>query len=358
MKPVDVKEVKARAAGRWPGIVRALAPSLCEAVDRIGKHVKCPIHQGQTSTNFRLYPDFAETGGGYCNTCGGFADGFALLMWVTGNTFKEVLDAVAAQVGGAAGPSSLGMAAPVVKSHTPPPKDNEAIRKRLRWVYQTSFPLTAPEAEPARRYLRSRGLKLLPAMLRMHPGLHWRPKEGKLQGPFPVLIACIVNKAEHGVTIHRTYLTPEGRKAPVEEAKKVMALPSDRSLHGSAIRLFPWSPVLGVSEGIETAIAVTQATGIPCWPLVSAQFMPSFEPPDGTKRVIVFADKNIASRQHPSGHGQEAGQALVARLLGTGIQAELALPPSPIPDGAKDVDWHDEFCRSGGAAFRSVLAAA
>ena len=59
-----------------------LAPPLKAALDRKGKHVPCPVHGGRDG--FRIFPDVAETGGGICNTCGSFANGFALLMWING----------------------------------------------------------------------------------------------------------------------------------------------------------------------------------------------------------------------------------------------------------------------------------
>jgi hypothetical protein len=43
---------------------------------------------------FGFFPTSSETGGGVCNTCGYFADGLSLLMWINdwdfGQTIREV----------------------------------------------------------------------------------------------------------------------------------------------------------------------------------------------------------------------------------------------------------------------------
>ena len=43
---------------------------------------------------FRLFPDFKETGSGICNSCGPRSDGFAMLQWVNGWNFPEVVKQV------------------------------------------------------------------------------------------------------------------------------------------------------------------------------------------------------------------------------------------------------------------------
>src|SRR5471032_2509610 len=54
-----------------------------------GMHVACPVHGGRDG--FRLYNDYHDTGGGVCNTCGGFRDGFKLLAWIRNYTRKDAV---------------------------------------------------------------------------------------------------------------------------------------------------------------------------------------------------------------------------------------------------------------------------
>ena len=89
---INAKAVKEQARGRWLEILPLLDARLADAVARAGKHVPCPVHGGKDG--FRLYAD-DQNGGGACNTCGTFADGFAVLQWLRGCSFYESLQLVA-----------------------------------------------------------------------------------------------------------------------------------------------------------------------------------------------------------------------------------------------------------------------
>lgn len=353
---IDVKEIKARAEGRWESLLSTIAPNLSEALDKPGRHVKCPVHGGTDGNGFRVFKDVNTTGGGCCNTCGTFPDGFSLLTWATSASFKEVLADVSNLLGNSAAPvSSKPRAAPATTKA--PTQEDPGIRLRLRSVYKSSRPIGADDAAPGRLYLANRGLSLVPPMLRVHPALWWLDDDGQRHGPFPTLLSLVVDSEERGVTLHRIYLTEDGRKAPVSAPKKLMSHPSDVNLHGAAIRLFPPGKVLGVAEGVETAIAVTEATGIPCWATISTTFLKTFVPPRGVQRVVVFADKDRPTAQFPEGAGFEAGRSLVQSLWSKGFKASMQLPPSEIPDDAKGIDWLDEFVNNGKKPFARVLAA-
>jgi len=58
----------------------------------IPNHVSCPVHGGEDG--FRFFHDAPVTGGGVCNTCGAFKDGFRLLCWVNGWSFLQALFAI------------------------------------------------------------------------------------------------------------------------------------------------------------------------------------------------------------------------------------------------------------------------
>jgi hypothetical protein len=92
---------------------------------------------------------------------------------------------------------------------------------------------------------------------------------------------------------------------------------------------------MGITEGIETALAVRQRTGMPVWAAVSAALLACWEPPAGVRLVVIWADLDR------SGTGQAAAKVLRDRLLAGGLQVALHLPPGPIPNGAKGIDWAD-----------------
>ena len=116
----DVNDVRCLAFGNWGVIIPDLCPPLIPAFEKIGKHVPCSVHGGKDG--FRVPKEFLEVGGGICNTCGPFHDGFALLMWANGWTFLEALKSVGDYL--QCGASSVE---PVRR--TPPPKKKEELNK-------------------------------------------------------------------------------------------------------------------------------------------------------------------------------------------------------------------------------------
>jgi putative DNA primase/helicase len=186
------------------------------------------------------------------------------------------------------------------------------VIEALNRVWQQSLDPADRRAAPLRAYLSRRGLsdaEVDSRVVRFHPALGYRKQndrnEIELAGRYPAMVALVTDGDRAPVTVHRTYLAPDGRKAPVPAPKKLMGYPGHR-LVGGAIRLFAPGPVLGVSEGIETALAVHRRTGMPVWSAVSAN--------------------------------------LLERLLRSGIPVAVHLPPGTIPAGAKGVDWADVWC--------------
>lgn len=344
---MKAEETKAMARGQWGGILATLAPQLQPALERKGRHVPCPVHGGRDG--FRVFKDVDETGGAVCNTCGVFADGFATLMWANGWDFSTALKAVAECLDGRA--QRVPPRPSVVQR---PESDDERLRQALNRVWNESVPLSEHRAEPARLYLARRGISVPPPeVLRFHPSLAYHDGD-KVVGTFPAIIAMVSGAQGNPVTIHRTYLTTDGKKAPVESPKKLMSYPKNRKLVGGAIRLVDPGPVLAVAEGLETALAVMEGTGLPVWCAVNAYLLEHFEAPPEVRRVIVFADKDRPTAQHPGGHGQEAARRLVQRLWANGIKASAIVPAGEIPSGQKSLDWLDILNRDGAQAFPSL----
>ncbi len=331
----ETQRVKDGARGRWANILQDLAPSLEDAVNRRGKHVPCPVHGGRDG--FRLFPDVDQTGGGVCNTCGYFTDGFALLMWINGWDFSRAIREVAGISGNQSVMDRRAANAPVSSGFS----DDAVRRDHLNITWRESLSLKDPKAESARLYLARRGLSVaFPDTLRFHPELGYYA-DNRLVARYPAIIGQVTGQGGDAVTLHRTYLTMDGHKAPVDAPKKLMRHPSGRTLTGGAIRLVEPGERLAVTEGIETALAVIEATGLPAWATGNAHLLESFVPPSGVSQVLVFADKDRPSRQHPAGHGQEAARRLVTRLWAMGVRAGAVAPLIDIPDGRKSVDWLD-----------------
>ncbi len=158
-----------------------------------------------------------------------------------------------------------------------PKKDTGAYARKL---WQESRPA---RGSPVDLYLRKRSIELdpLPIVLRFHPAM--KHPEGR---NFPAMVACIHNSKNEITGIHRTFLTPQGDKAPVTKAKLALG-----SFSGCAIRLYPAGPVLGIAEGIETALSVRQHNpDLPIWAAISLINMKAIILPETVREVIYLAD--------------------------------------------------------------------
>lgn len=180
-------------------------------------------------------------------------------------------------------------------------------------------------------------MKEYPKTVRFHPGLKSYDEDGKFEGTFPAMVALVVDKNGDPITVHRTFITATGNKAPVQSAKKLMAYPSDRELSGGAIHLSGTGRVLNVAEGIETAFAVQQMVGGSIWATVNASMMRNLEVGEPVEALWVWSDLDR------SGDGQSAASELVSRVREEGKRAVRELPPVPIPAGMKSVDWLDIY---------------
>ncbi|EES7561506.1 DNA primase, partial [Escherichia coli] len=212
-----------------------------------------------------------------------------------------------------------------------------------------TVPLTDPSAEPARLYLRSRGILAwdrpeLSRYVRFHPELTYKDKAGK-RSKHPGIVCTLIDPEGQAVTINRHYLTMKGEKADLAEPKKMFPIPSNRKLPGCAVPTSHPGEVLDVCEGLETALSVETAMGIPVWPLVNSYLLESFVPPACTKAVRIWADKDRKEG------GQKAALTLKKRLWEMGIKAQIMLPDMPIPDGSKGVDWNDVLRERGSLGF-------
>ncbi len=330
---IEAAVVRQHARSQWLGIVGRLAPSLEQALARPGRHVPCPVHGGRDG--FRVFKDANESGGGICNTCGAFHDGFALLMWANNWAFRDALEAVARDLRLDAGNRWIAPRAQLRPSTAPVQcQDHAAAEAALRRVWSESLDPQDSKARPLQRYLLHRGIdaKPDPRVVRFHPGLGYYQDRRRI-GTYPAIVARVSDAQGQPVSLHRLYLTPDGRKAPVESPKKMM-VPLGPVV-GGAIRLYPAGPTLGITEGIETALVIRQRTGMPVWAGVSATLMERFEPPTEVTLVVVWADLDV------SGTGERAAEVLLNRLVAKGVRVAVHVPKGPIPKGMKGLDWAD-----------------
>lgn len=354
-KFIDSKTVEQKAAGGWRGIVSHLAGGFFEVPLALRDGVKTTCPGCGKKEGFRFFKDFSDTGGGVCDRCGFFKNGLSLLIWATEKPFFEVLSDVATVLGGGEfSESPQQRAAKQLASQKRAETEDKVAIGRLRAAYATSIRASAKGSLLVQHYMASRGLDpsllaLAGKHIRFHPEMSYLHADETREN-LPAMLAMVTAPDDSAVTIHRTFLDPiTGRKASVPDPKRLMSHTSVTTLKGAAIRLAPVDgDTMGVTEGIETAWAAMQGTSLPVWATISAIFMEHFVPPEGVKKVIVFADKDRSQT------GQNSAVKLVERLWALGIQAHIELPPCEIPDGTKGVDWLDVLNLHGVAAFPKV----
>ena len=61
---------------------------------------------------------------------------------------------------------------------------------------------------------------------------------------------------------------------------------------GGAVRLSPPEPVMGIAEGIETALAAEVMFNIPVWSATNAGALVKWQPPREAEHILIFADSD------------------------------------------------------------------
>lgn len=208
--------------------------------------------------------------------------------------------------------------------------------ERIARLWAQCVPLVP--GDPGTLYLKRRGFGgvwPLPACLRLHSALPCWDGDRKI-GRHPAMVAPLVAPGGRVVALHRTYLAVDGGKAEVPTVKKLTATAGP--LAGACIPLQePQRGVIGIAEGIETALAAGLASGLPTVAAYSAGNLAAWQWPASVQRLAVFADND--------GAGREAAGELRARALSAGIGCEVLIPSD---DGA---DWCDVWALRGAIAI-------
>ena len=192
----------------------------------------------------------------------------------------------------------------------PSPAATLAVVERL-WAS------SVPDHPRVAAYLRHRGLNgAVPSALRFHPSLLYleadRPRRflPGMIGRFQLPDGAVVG-------LHRTFLDPLGPgKATVAASKKFIGHVAGAAIHFGE----PVDGRLGVAEGIETALAVAEARGVPVWSAGSASGLAALELPSDLAKLDIFAD--------PDSAGRSAAEQLATRARHRGVVVDVFLPPA------------------------------
>ena len=300
------------AKGKWRGIL--LEFGIPEKL-LINKHGPCPLCGGKDRFRF----DNNMGSGSYiCGQCGA-GDGMALAKAFTGMEFRELADKIDRIVNNVKIDSSSSISTPI---------SDEDRRLKLRAVYAATSQVV--KGDLADKYLRSRGLgeNEYPKSLRLGSAI--QDGDGGLR---PCMVATVQDGSGKPVSLHRTFLRPDGEaKAEMIAPRKLMpgSLPD-----GACIKLSDGETEihLGIAEGIETAMSAGRLFEIPVWAVLNAVMMEKWKPPVGCERVAIFGDNDKNFR------GQMAAYTLANRLALVGLDVEVSIPPET------GTDWNDSLAK-------------
>ncbi len=299
------ERIQDRAMGKWRSILPALGVSETYLT---GKHTGCPICQGGKD-RFR-FDDKAGRGTWICNQCG-HGNGVDLVMRVKGLQFIEAKKLIEEQL-------------PSARVDLGTRKRDTGSTERFVAMWRAGQQLDG--RDPASWYLARRGIAVLdfPALRYLPRAKYWHDDKRVAEHPAMAAIFSAPDKASH--TVHFTYLTPEGRKASLDPARKLAPGPVPA---GGAVRLFPSAETMGIAEGIETALSAAQLFGVPVWAALTAGALVKWQPPETCKCVIVFGDHD------ESFTGQASAYALAHRLRKDGYHVDVRFPEEV------GNDWND-----------------
>jgi putative DNA primase/helicase len=201
----------------------------------------------------------------------------------------------------------------------------------MRSLWRASQPIN--QGDIAGRYLSLRcAITAYPASLRFVPNLFHR----ETRTAYPGMLAVFASPDGRPSHLHKTYLNPEGGKAPVSEPRMFAR---GKIEQGGAVRLAAPSRILGIAEGIETALSAQAVTGVPCWAALNTSLLVKWQPPEIARHVVIFGDND----SHFG--GQRAAFDLAKGLQAGGQQVTVCIPVT-------FKDWNDVHSNLRRGCFR------
>jgi putative DNA primase/helicase len=176
-----------------------------------------------------------------------------------------------------------------------------------------------------RLYLRARGITIAPPpSLRCAGGGYHLVEHAD-----PAIVAAVQAPDRRTIAVQVTRLDPSGeRKAEVLVPRRTYG-----ALGNGAVRLAAAGDVLGLAEGVESALSAMQLSGVPTWACLGAGRMHRVAVPDSVRELHVFMDNDGSGRDAAERTANAHGQRRVV----------LRRPPDHLND------WND-FLRAKGRA--------
>ena len=174
------------------------------------------------------------------------------------------------------------------------------------------------DGTPASLYLKRRGLATHSAALRYLPAAACRDIPATADG---ALVAALSNDCGEVRAVQLTYITEDGQKANAVPVRQTFG-----SMRGTAVQLSPCRDILGLAEGVETALSAGQLHEVPVWAVCGRRLGDAPVPPS-VRRVTLFADHDPP--------GLSAAEDARRKLIAQGLDVSICIPP------IAGQDWND-----------------
>lgn len=302
---VAQEKIQERAVGRWHHILPAVG---VPAAHLSGKHGPCPLCGGKDRWRF---DNKGGKGTFICSHCGA-GSGVDLVMRFCKVQFAEARRMIEKHL------PDAPIVVPKARSSTP--------TKYLDNGWSGALPLDGSDI--ASRYLKARGIHTTPAAnaVRYSNRVGYKHEDGR-RTFHPAMIARVMGADDASFTLHYTYL--HDSKPAKADLPKQRLNAAARFPEGGAVRLGRQAAIMGIAEGIETALSAEMLYGIPTWAALSTAGLAKWQPPSEAREIIIFADADSGFA------GEHAAYALAQRLHAAGYEVEVRAPK------IRGTDWND-----------------
>jgi putative DNA primase/helicase len=219
----------------------------------------------------------------------------------------------------------LGQAPSKIDFAPQPALSDAQRRQKAQRLWREAYSISGTLGEV---YLNSRAITELSKALRFHP---------RLRHPTGLYLPAIVGAVTHErggreiVAVHRIFLSPDGLgKAKVEPTKMSLG-----KVAGGSIRLAPAAEKIALAEGVETALSVQQATGLPTFVMLGSSNRPTL--PKIVKEVILCSDADRA--------GSDCVRVFATSYVSEGFVVRIARPlryRTDFNDVLRESSWQQE----------------
>ena len=237
------------------------------------------------------------------------------------------------------GRAFLDAAGPAATPPAPPsqqdPRQRAAAALRLWKLCQ---PLPGSHAE---RYLRALAIALRGdhPSLRFHPRLFHRDASDA-QRELPALVAAVTSEAGDLTGVERIYLDPD-RPARADVPRPPRSL---GRIYAGRVAFGGSAPVLLVTEGVETALALrTARPDLPAAATLAPANLGVFIPPPGASRLLIARDGDDASAK--AARRRAVAATVLAPRLGDFSRDLLAHGPEALAERLRGERCRHHACR-------------